>query len=77
MRSSIRETITRVEISNTKAELIDLRKGVMQESPLSPALYNLSADHILNDLLKDSIATKYELNLVSGLKHITVLGFAD
>ena len=68
---------TRVEINHKKTKPIDLRKGVMQGSPLSPTLYNLTTDHILNELSEDAIAKEYGFTLVSGLQPLTVLGFAD
>ena len=69
--------ITRVEVNHKKTNPVALRKGVMQGSPLSPALYELCTDHILNELSENSVAAEYGFNLVPGLQPISVLDFAD
>lgn len=68
---------TQIQSNNKRTKIIQLRKGVMQGSPLSPALYNLTTDHILNELCEPTIASKFGFELVAGLPPMTVLGFAD
>ena len=49
----------------------------MQGSPLSPTLYNLTTDHILDELTEETIASTYGFSLTPSLKSLTALGFAD
>ncbi|KAJ4429307.1 hypothetical protein ANN_26311 [Periplaneta americana] len=68
---------TRIELGHTKTKPIALKKGVMQGSPLSPALYILATDHILNELYEQTITSTFRFELVPGLPPLTVLSFAD
>ena len=49
----------------------------MQGSPLSPCLYNLCTDHILEELSSPEKQDEFGYNLSFGLPNVTVLGFAD
>ncbi|KAJ4427416.1 hypothetical protein ANN_25038 [Periplaneta americana] len=49
----------------------------MQDSPLSPSLYNIATDHILHELISEELAEEYGFKLVPGLPNVTVLSFAD
>lgn len=49
----------------------------MQDSPLSPILYNLSTDHILDELTEDAITSHYMFSLVPNLAPLTIIGFVD
>ena len=71
------DNTTQIHVNNMKTKPIQLLRGVIQGSPLSPTLYNVSTDHILRELSEKEITNKYGYNLVNGLPPITVLGFAD
>jgi len=45
----------------------------MQGSPLSPALYNLTTDHILDKLTKETVASTYVFSLTLGFAGDTVI----
>ena len=68
---------TYIETQGKRTSSIKLNRGVMQGAPLSPALYNIATDFILDDLAQETVAKTYGYELVEGMKKITVLGFAD
>ena len=69
--------LTQIETQKGKTKPITLLRGVMQGSPLSPSLYNIATNHILDDLTEESISSHYGKILCSDLPPLTVLGFAD
>ena len=68
---------TQIEVQNTKTKPIPLNRGVMQGSPLSPALYNLATDHILEEVSHEEILENHGFSLIQGLPNLSVMGFAD
>ncbi|KAJ4450845.1 hypothetical protein ANN_02276 [Periplaneta americana] len=52
-------------------------KNLNQGSPLSPILYNIATNHILDELTEDNICKHYGKTLSPDLPPLTVLGFAD
>ena len=71
------ENITRIQSQNSKTKPMKIIRGVLQGSPLSPTLFNLSVDHILNELSENSVSTKYGVSLNPNQNHLSVMGFAD
>ena len=68
---------THIETGQCKTKPISILRGVMQGSPLSPSLYNLSTDHILEELSSQENQDEHGFQVASGLPNITSLGFAD
>ena len=68
---------TQVQTIHGKTKIIPLLRGVMQGSPLSPLLYNMATNHILDDLTDENIRKHYGKSICMELPPITVLGFAD
>lgn len=68
---------TKVECNGQRTASIDIKRGVMQGAPLSPALYNMVTDFILEELSETTITERYGYELVKGMPNLTVLGFAD
>lgn len=83
--SSLRNTIlgltngnkTKIETMKGKTKEICFLRGVLQGSPLSPTLYNLCVDHILEELSEPSFSSKLGFQLSKDLPSVSVLGFAD
>ena len=68
---------TQIETGRCRTKPIDIKRGVMQGSPLSPILYNISTDHILDELSNQELQDEYGFSVSPGLSNITALGFAD
>ena len=60
--------MTQIEVIPSRSQPILFRRGVMQGSPLSRALYNLTTDHILHELTEETIASTYGVSLTPSLK---------
>lgn len=69
--------ITQIETPHGKTKAVSFLRGVMQGSPLSPILYNIATNHILDELTEDNICKHYGKTLSPDLPPLTVLGFAD
>ena len=69
--------ITQIETKNQKTNSITFQRGVLQGSPLSPCLYNIATDHILEELSEQSLASRYGFSLIKEEPKITIMGFAD
>ncbi|KAJ4427272.1 hypothetical protein ANN_24890 [Periplaneta americana] len=68
---------TQIEVGIHKTKPIPFKQGVMQGAPLSPMLFNLSIDHIFDELSEPSVAEEFGYDLVSDLNNVVTLGFAD
>ena len=68
-------TNTQTSLGQTKA--INLRRGVMQGSPLSPTLYNLATDFIFDELTELSLLQQYGKSISPQLSSLSIMGFAD
>jgi uncharacterized protein YaaW (UPF0174 family) len=68
---------TQVHVGLYKTKTIKIEKGVFQGSPISPLLYNLSTDFILQELTEPDIANEFGFRLGEDLNCVSVLGFAD
>lgn len=68
---------TQIQANFKKTNPIKLRRGVMQGSPLSPALYNLSTDHIFREIGEKELCGTHGYPLANGLQPLSILGFAD
>ncbi|KAJ4430758.1 hypothetical protein ANN_19349 [Periplaneta americana] len=69
--------ITTIQSKNDKTKPITIVRGVLQGSPLSPTLFNLCIDHILNELSEHCMTTQYGFTLSASEYQLTVMGFAD
>ena len=72
-----RKNTTQIETGKCVTKPIPIKRGVMQGSPLSPSLYNISTDHILQELSSEKNMDEHGFSLRLGLPNITSLGFAD
>ena len=68
---------TTINCNGQKTAPVQIKRGILQGVPLSPALYNIATDFVLDELSETTISEKYGYELVKGLPKITVLGFAD
>jgi hypothetical protein len=69
------ETIIQTRTSTTQA--IQFKRGVLQGSPLSPLLFNLSINYVLEELTDPDYAKQYGYSLTSELLNLTAMNFAD
>ncbi|KAJ4426007.1 hypothetical protein ANN_27634 [Periplaneta americana] len=72
-----RDNKTQTETRTYKTKQITIKRGVMQGSPLSPSLYNISTGHILEELSTHDLQEEHGFSVSPGLPKITSLGFAD
>lgn len=68
---------TQIEASRQITKPISIQRGVMQGSPISPISYNMSTNHILEELNEVDSMEEHGYSLVDSLPNITVLAFAD
>ena len=68
--------MTSIETGRGKTATIPFKRGVLQGSPISPILYNISVDHILDELSERSVAVEFGYQ-IQELDPVSVLGFAD
>lgn len=71
----LKDNTTQIETIKGKTQKIFLNKGVPQGSPLSPTLFNLAIDFILEDLA--DVNEQFGYKLTDFLPPVSVLGFAD
>ena len=69
--------ITHIQTSHKKTKAIQINRGVLQGSPLSPTLFNIATDHIMEELSEDTLAVKYGYSLVKEQPNLTIMNFAD
>ena len=50
------DNIIQIEANNAKTKPIIINRGVMQGAPLSPSLYNMATDHILDELSERDVS---------------------
>lgn len=62
---------TKIKTKDDKAIEIELKRGVKQRDPLSPLLFNLTLDSIIEDLSASTIGVRIQES------NIAVLAFAD
>ena len=67
---------TTIECSNGRTDAVTVRRGVLQGDPLSPLLFNICNDFVLQDLNRECIRSKYGFT-VNGDLALTVFAFAD
>ena len=68
---------TVIEAQGRRTDPININCGVLQGTPLSPALYNIATDFILDELTEPTISAKYGYQLVPHLPNLTYMGFTD
>jgi hypothetical protein len=73
----IDDNFTRIQACGSQSKPISFLRGVLQGSPLSPSLFNLSIDFILRQLSETELSEKYGFQLTPELPNLSVTGFAD
>lgn len=68
---------THIETSLGKTKSIEICRGVLQGAPLSPTLFNLSINHILDEFSEPNVSETYGYKLDNSLAAINILSFAD
>jgi len=53
---------TQIQTGNCKTKSILFKRGVFQGGPLSPLLFNIAADDVLDELSENTISEKYGYN---------------
>ena len=71
------DNVTQLEVTGKRSQLIPVRKGVFQGSPLSPMLYNVATDYVTRTMTEVPVATEYGFHLTEGQQPLTFLCFAD
>ena len=66
-----------VEADLKKSKDITMKCGVPQGSPLSPTLFNLAMDYIMQNLTDHDIVEKYGYKITDDLPSLSALAFAD
>jgi hypothetical protein len=83
--SLLRQNITNLQVGNStqietavgKTKVIKILRGLLQGAPLSPTLFNLSIDHILDEMSEPNISERWGYKLEDELKAVNILSFAD
>lgn len=68
---------TQIETAKSKTNPIIINRGVLQGSPLSPTLYNISTNHILDEISEETISKYYGYSLLPNQPNINITSFAD
>jgi len=73
----VERNYTTIQANGMKSTKIFFHRGLLQGAPLSPILFNISIDFILNELSNQEVSTNYGVNIVSELPNLSIVGFAD
>ena len=68
---------TRLEVSGNKSAPIMFERGILQGAPLSPLIFNLCIDYVLNSLTEKEVSSQFGFTLVPTLDNLSSLCFAD
>ena len=68
---------TRIHANGNKSEKLHFRKGLLQGAPLSPTIFNLCIDYVLQELTEVEVANEFGFRLVQDLSPLSAAGFAD
>ena len=71
------DNVIRIHVGGERIGKIRFNRGFMQEDAVSPILFNLSINHILDEVSERSIAETYGYSLSPETEPLTVLCFAD
>lgn len=66
-----------VEVNKKSSKPINMLRGVTQETPLSPTIFNLCQDFVLKQISDPGVASIHGFLLNGNLDNISVIGFAD
>lgn len=75
--SLISNNTIQVEAAYNKSKSIEVEKGEPQGSSLSPTLFNLAIDHIIKDLMDESVSEEYGFSISQNLSKLSCMAFAD
>lgn len=68
---------TRIKNNNELSNQIFFRQGIFQGSVISPEIFNLCIDFILQSLTEKEVSHKYGFKIEQDLSPISALGFVD
>ncbi|KAI5731734.1 hypothetical protein M8J77_015183 [Diaphorina citri] len=67
---------SKFEIGLDKSTNIQIKRGLMQGAPLSPLLYNVATNHLIEEPTEQGLVSNYGVNVTDTLK-MSALAFAD
>ncbi|KAI5732807.1 hypothetical protein M8J76_004346 [Diaphorina citri] len=65
-----------LEIGHDKSSSIEIKQGLMQGAPLSPLLYNVATNHIIDEITEEGLVNNLGVKIVDGVKMLAQ-AFAD
>ncbi|KAI5731459.1 hypothetical protein M8J77_010249 [Diaphorina citri] len=65
-----------LEIGHDKSSSIEIKQGLMQGAPLSPLLYNVATNHIVDEITEEGLVNNLGVKIVDGVKMLAQ-AFAD
>lgn len=77
IKSLVTGNETTIHTKSATTPKIKAKCGVFQGSPLSPLLFIIAINYILNELTDPAYANTYGFSLINALQKITAMNFAD
>lgn len=65
-----------IEVGTDKSSCFTFKKGLLQGAPLSPLLYNIATNHIIDELTEEGLINNYGVKITPSIR-MTALAFAD
>jgi hypothetical protein len=75
--SLIKNNYTHIRNKKDKSDKIWFRRGVFQGSPLSPLLFNLAINCILNSISEKEVSDYFGYNINKDMDSLSIAAFAD
>ena len=73
----VSSNVIQIETLTGRTKPIEIKRDVAQGSPLSPLLFNLSINFIINDLTEKYVSDKYGYQIDPQLDNLSAMAFAD